>query len=67
VPIKTGSGQQSSTNYHPKFKIVGWVERGDLLYTPKVNGSGQPMAAPATGSTTRSAPQPLVTNIADEF
>jgi hypothetical protein len=69
VPIKTGSGERSSTNYTPMFKIVGWVKRGDLAPQPRTNGSGQQpqqTAAPATGATSRRAPPPT-TNIADEF
>jgi len=35
VGVKSGSGTRSSTNYHPKFKIVQWAPRGDLVYVPK--------------------------------
>lgn len=66
TPVKTGSGQNSSTNYMPVFKIEGWLPRGDLQPRPRVNGAGQPAAAPATGATTRSAPA-QETNIADGF
>lgn len=71
VPVKTGSGTQSSTNYSPVFRVEAWAPRGDLAPQPRTvtNGSGQQpqqMGAPSTGSTTRSAPQPS-TNIADEF
>lgn len=63
-PVKSGSGQQSSTNYHPTFKISGWAPRGDLLFTPKaaptvMNGS----TPPSTGSTP--APTPTVSEAAD--
>jgi len=34
-PVKSGSGTKSSTNFHPKFKIIGWAPRGDLVYIPK--------------------------------
>lgn len=71
VPVKTGSGAQSSTNYHPVFKIVGWVARGDFAHHPKANGGAQPQAAsvaPATGSTQRAAPaQAPAENLADDF
>jgi hypothetical protein len=68
TPVKTGSGQNSSTNYMPVFKITSWEDRKDLKPQPRVtNGSGQTAAAPATGATTRSAPGATVTNIADEF
>ena len=67
VPIK--SGGVSSTNYSPVFKMAGWVVRKDFPHSPKTNGAGlQPQGngAPATGATTRSAPE-AATNIADEF
>src|SRR6187431_1783365 len=35
TPVKTGSGAQSSTNYHPVFKISGWAPRGDLVFSGK--------------------------------
>ena len=80
VPVKTGTGAKSSTNYHPKFKIVGWAPRGDLV--PQSRGLAsdgrqvqathvaQPQAtngaAPATGAQRASAPaqQP---NLAADF
>lgn len=61
VPIKTGSGEKTSTNYHPVFKIAGWVPRGNLAPQPKSNGGAQPQpqanTAPATGATPKQAPQ----------
>ena len=27
IPVKSGRGAQSSTNYKPEFSIVGWVDR----------------------------------------
>lgn len=65
VPITSGSGAKSSTNYQPKFKITGWAPRGDLAFKPK--SSGAPPAAqssappagsapPKTGSTVASPP-----------
>jgi hypothetical protein len=38
-PVKSGSGTKSSTNYHPKFKVIGWANRGDLVYVPKTLAS----------------------------
>ena len=35
LTIKTGSGQKTSTNFQPQFKIIGWAPRGDLIYVPK--------------------------------
>lgn len=68
VPITSGSGAKSSTNYQPKFKITGWAARGDLTFKPKSDG-GAPAGAPArpaaqpagsapprTGSTVASPP-----------
>lgn len=63
-PITTGSGQRSSTNYQPTFKIIGWAPRGDLQ--PQPRGQAQPAqgsfatgngAAPATGAQRASPPQ----------
>ena len=30
TPVRSGTGEHSSTNYQPTFKIVGWAPRGDL-------------------------------------
>jgi hypothetical protein len=41
TPIKTGSGDKQSTNYVPKFEIIGWANRPtDLVYVPR--GSSGP-------------------------
>lgn len=65
VPITSGSGAKSSTNYQPKFKITGWAPRGDLAFKPKSSGAtpaAQSSAPPAgsappkTGSTVASPP-----------
>jgi hypothetical protein len=57
-PVKTGTGAQSSTNYHPTFKISGWAPRGDLVFEPKAIAApvSAPPAAPSTGSTRVEAP-----------
>jgi hypothetical protein len=70
IPIKTGSGEKSSTNYHPVFRLVGWVPRGDLAPHPKANGSVQQQtqantSAPATGAATRAAPAQA--SLSDDF
>ena len=69
TPVKTGSGAQSSTNYHPQFKISGWAPRGDLVFEPKgvtPSVASQTLAAtataPSTGSTRAAAP---VAEVAD--
>ena len=64
TPVTTGSGQKSSTNYQPTFRIAGWAPRGDLQPQPRgqaapaqasfATGNG---AAPATGGQ-RAAPPP---------
>ena len=47
-PVKSGSGLKSSTNYHPRFLIIDWQPRGDLVYVPKTlaskiaGGGGRP-------------------------
>jgi hypothetical protein len=82
-PVKSGSGQQSSTNYRPKFKIVAWVPRGDLH--PVRRGQAMPAAThtnggeavvsgkkngtpPSTGATRAPAPKPKVVDVsADDF
>ena len=60
IPIKTGVGERSSTNYQPKFKIIGWASRGDLKpmprgasVAPSANGHDAP---PNTGAGARPAP-----------
>jgi hypothetical protein len=30
TPVRSGTGEHSSTNYQPTFKIVGWAPRVDL-------------------------------------
>jgi hypothetical protein len=77
MPVTTGQGQRQSTNYHPKFKIVGWAPRGDLKYVeqpqaaatqtpqtvqPQTNG-----AAPVTGAQRAPAPAPAQSNVAADF
>jgi hypothetical protein len=53
TPIKSGSGATQSTNYVPRFEIVDWAPRGDLVFQPK----GQTVP-PSTGATKVSAPAP---------
>ena len=72
TPVKSGSGAQSSTNYHPQFKISGWAPRGDLVFEPKgvvPSQASQKLAgftkdnpvtaitAPSTGSSRVAAPE----------
>jgi len=77
TPVKTGSGERSSTNYHPQFKISGWAPRGDLVFEPKGGAApasakataGQadaPSVAPSTGSTRAAAPT-AQTELVDDF
>jgi hypothetical protein len=61
IPVKTGTGERSSTNYHPQFRISGWAPRGDLVFEPKGGAAAaapSPATAPSTGSTRASAPAP---------
>jgi len=69
TPVKTGTGERSSTNYHPTFKISGWAPRGDLVFEPKSSAapSVAPTTAPATGSTRAEAPKATETADADDF
>lgn len=49
IPVKSGKGAQSSTNYHPVFKISGWAARpADLVFVPRAS----------TASHTTPVPQP---------
>jgi hypothetical protein len=75
-PVKTGTGAQSSTNYHPQFKISGWSERKDLVFEPKAGAATlrqegspgtTPTTAPSTGSTRAAAPVAAETAGADDF
>jgi hypothetical protein len=62
LPITSGSGTQKSTNYQPRFKIVGWAPRGDLVFKPKTTSPAEPSAMPSvppsTGSTRVDPPAP---------
>jgi hypothetical protein len=64
TPVKTGSGEKSSTNYHPTWRLIAWAPRPpDLTAKPvqqpaQAQGNGAATnAAPATGSQ-RAAPPP---------
>jgi hypothetical protein len=61
LPIKSGQGQKTSTNYQPVFEIQGWAPRpNDLVFAPKNAPAQQsiaPSTAPSTGST-QVAPPP---------
>lgn len=54
MPVKSGSGMKTSTNFHPKFRITGWAPRGDLAprpgSQPAGNGHAATQVAPATGA-----------------
>jgi hypothetical protein len=72
TPVKTGSGERTSTNYHPVFRISGWAPRGDLKFEPKgvvPSQASQVLAAtaPSTGSTRAAAPKAVETAGADDF
>jgi hypothetical protein len=62
TPIKSGTGDRSSTNYQPTFKIVGWAPRGDLGGVEPPDGS-----PPDTGSTQVEAPKADESLSAGEF
>ena len=58
IAVKSGGGQNKSTNYQPQFKIVSWVPRPkDLKPSPR-GGAAQsrPSAPPSTGSQRVGAP-----------
>jgi len=49
TPVKTGTGDRQSTNYVPKFEIVGWANRPtDLVYIPRGSSGPGPNALPPT-------------------
>ena len=62
TPVRSGTGDRSSTNYQPTFKIVGWAPRGDLGGVAPSEGG-----PPATGSTQVDAPKVDETVSADDF
>jgi len=48
TPVKTGSGTKTSTNYTPKFVVMGWNKRpSTFVFSPK----GGPRPVPAQGHT----------------
>jgi hypothetical protein len=71
TPVKSGSGAQQSTNYHPTFKIAGWAPRGDLTPQPRgTSAAPEPAAgAPQTGSTVVPPPsrQPEMADVGSDF
>ena len=63
--VKNGTGEHSSTNYHPTFKIIGWAPRGDLgVVVAPAQLAGNP---PSTGSTQVEAPKASETGSSDDF
>ena len=75
TPVTSGNGAQKSTNYHPLFRIDGWVKRPeDLIFIQAATQqSPHPQAqaqAPSTGGTP--VPPPVdfgaaPKNLADDF
>jgi hypothetical protein len=63
TPFRSGTGEYSSTNYHPTFKIVGWAPRRDLGAVAAPPNGGPP----GTGSTQVDAPKANDSVSADEF
>lgn len=58
VPVKSGTGAQTSTNYRPVFKIVGWVERLPGMGERTIAPPGGTLPPKEAGSAARSATQP---------
>src|SRR5262245_36251421 len=46
IQVKTGSGAKSSTNFQPKFRITGWAERGNLIWSARPGAYVQPRQQP---------------------
>jgi hypothetical protein len=64
LAVASGTGQRTSTNYQPIFKIVGWAPRGDMVPRRRSSdpaqakaGNGANGAAPATGAQYAAPPQ----------
>jgi hypothetical protein len=64
--VTSGSGARQTSNYMPRFQIVGWALRGDLVFEPKGGATIRPATAqtmssvnapPATGSQRVAPPQ----------
>jgi hypothetical protein len=62
TPVRSGTGEHSSTNYQPTFKIVGWALRGDLGGAEPPDGT-----PPSTGSTQVEAPKADDTDSPGDF
>ena len=49
TPVKTGTGDRQSTNYVPKFEIVGWASRpSDLVFVARGSSGPSQNALPLT-------------------
>jgi hypothetical protein len=63
LPITSGSGAKSSTNYEPVFSIVGWAPRPtdmDVLISRAEPAAAAPDLPPSTGATHAAPPQEAV-------
>ena len=60
VAVESGGGAKKSTNYHPVFEIVSWVDRPKSLGHGASGSESAPKKAapPSTGSTRAPAPVP---------
>jgi len=70
--VKSSKGQNTSTNYRPKFKIDGWATRPeDLVHFPVTADAPAtaPAIAPSTGSTAVPPPAATATTVStdDDF
>lgn len=64
TPIRTGTGDRQSTNYVPKFVIVGWAGRpSDLVYIPRGSSGPNQNALPLTTPHPGAGPQNHLTSI----
>jgi hypothetical protein len=60
LPVTTGQGIRSSTNYQPVFRIIGWQPRGDLVFIPRAQATQaapQQHAAPQQSQFAQAYPQ----------
>ena len=58
TPVKSGSGQRTSTNYAPNFTIASWVDRPQELPLNPVSPAA--MQAPLTPANAPNVPAPVV-------
>lgn len=68
IPVTSGSGAKSSTNYEPVFEIAGWVARpSDMMEDAKPAQAAPADAPPATGATHAAPPAQQPAELVEDF